>query len=297
MPNMNVACVFSIDDAYVMPFQVLFHSLEVTCSIPADAQVFILHSESLCAESISILQSFFALYKRHVIFLDPSSYMPLVLPIKDGDHVSQATFYRLFIADIIPKTFDRAVYFDSDMIALKSVASLFVSEIHGFVGAVDHCDPKEGLRLWGECGGPYFQAGVLVIPLNAWREKNISNLFLHVMATEQSRIQWWDQDVLNIALRDSWHALPVWFNICEASARTLEISVSDPNISLIHLSGARKPWKEFNPPSPFTATWDNGFAAAFGTFFDRKMFLPRRRTRFKNMVLSSLPDWIMRRSS
>ena len=285
---MTVACIFSIDDSYVMPFQVFYHSLEDTRSIPVDVQIFILHSETLSNESISKLHLFFQNYRRSAIFLDASSLIPAQLPIKDGDHVSKATFYRLFIADIVPPEYDKAVYFDSEMIALKCVASLFTEEVHGLVGAVDHFDPKQGLRLWGECGGSYFQAGVLVIPLNAWRDNHLSRQFLRTMATEQERIQWWDQDVLNLTLKDLWQPLSAWYNVCESSVRVLEIEQSDPNIAIVHFSGGRKPWSEYNPPSPFTPMWDTGFAAAFGRIFDRSVFLPRRRTRLKNHVLSFL---------
>jgi lipopolysaccharide biosynthesis glycosyltransferase len=99
---MNSACVFCIDDAYVMPFQVFFHSLEATASIPASAPLFILHTAALSKESIVSLQMFLGRYGRSASFQDATALIPEDLPIRPGDHVSPATFYRLFIAEICP---------------------------------------------------------------------------------------------------------------------------------------------------------------------------------------------------
>jgi lipopolysaccharide biosynthesis glycosyltransferase len=272
---MKVACVFSVDDAYVMPFQVFYHSLEATDSIPRPIHLFILHTEALSSDSIKELQAFLSRYGRSAVFLDASPLIPANLPIRPGDHVSPATFYRLFIAEILPPDIDQAVYLDADMLALRSIAPLFNEPVQDLVAAVDHCSPVNEIRLWGERGGTYFQAGVLVIPSQVWREQNILQRFLDVIANEQVRIQWWDQDVLNIALRNSWQRLPIWCNVCEAVHRALPLPLIEAQAALIHYSGSRKPWNAYNP-SPFTAQWDLGHEAAFRQPFNREALRPPR---------------------
>ncbi|MDI9406540.1 MAG: glycosyltransferase family 8 protein [Chitinophagaceae bacterium] len=287
---MNSACVFCIDDAYVMPFQVFFHSLEDTCSIPTSASLFILHTAELSSVSIAMLQSYLSGYGRSASFLDATALIPADLPIRPGDHVSPATFYRLFIAEILPSNIDQAVYLDADMLALRSIAPLFNEPVQDLVAAVDHCSPADGFRLWGEHGGTYFQAGVLVIPLQTWREQNILQKFLDVMANEQDRIQWWDQDVLNIALRDRWQRLPIWCNVCEAVHRALPMPLIEAQAALIHYSGSSKPWNAYKP-SPFTAQWDLGYEAAFRQPFNREALRPPRPplpTRLKAAVRSRI---------
>lgn len=291
---MNVACVFSIDDAYVMPFQVFFHSLENTESIPETTTIYILHTSTLSHASIHYLKDFLKTYGRMVIFLDASHLIPSNLPINETDHVSPATFYRLFIADILPAEIDQAVYFDADMLALSSVAYLFNEPVNSLVAAADHCSPADGIRLWGKCGGTYFQAGVLVIPLHTWRKQQLISQFLAVMTNERSRIQWWDQDVLNLALRDRWQRLPVWCNICGYVTRTIPMHEIEENAELIHYTSFRKPWNTFNF-SPFTAHWDKAFFAAFGKNFDRRALLPSRQKRFKSAVRSRFAGLILGR--
>lgn len=288
------ACVFCIDDSYVMPFQVLFHSMEATGSIPASTSLFILHTSELSSASIAMLHSFLSSYGRSVSFLDATSLIPSDLPIRAGDHVSPATFYRLFIAELLPPDIDQAVYLDADMLALRSIAPLFNEPVQGLVAAVDHCSPVNEIRLWGERGGTYFQAGVLVIPLKMWREHSVLKRFLDVMANEQDRIQWWDQDVLNIALRDNWQRLPIWCNVCEAVHRTMPLSLIEPHAALIHYSGSSKPWNSY-APSPFTTHWDQAYEAVFQHSFDREALLPPPpplRSRFKTAVRSRIAGLI-----
>jgi lipopolysaccharide biosynthesis glycosyltransferase len=266
-----------------MPFQVLFHSLEATGSIPASTSLFILHTAELSSFSIATLQSYLSGYGRSASFLDATDLIPADLPIRPGDHVSPATFYRLFIAEILPPDIDQAVYLDADTLALRSIAPLFNEPVQDLVAAVDHCCPVNEIRLWGERGGTYFQAGVLVIPLQTWRDQNILQRFLDVMANEQDRIQWWDQDVLNIALRDSWQRLPIWCNVCEAVHRALPLPLIEAQAALIHYSGSSKPWNAYKP-SPLTTHWDQGYEAAFLQRFNREAMLPPRpplRSRMK----------------
>jgi lipopolysaccharide biosynthesis glycosyltransferase len=291
---MSSACVFSIDDAYVMPFQVFFHSLEDTGSIPDGTSIFILHTSELCPESIDSLQLFLCSYGRKASFVDATALIPPDLPIRPGDHVSPATFYRLFIAEILPSDIQQAVYLDADMLALRSIAPLFHEPVSELVAASDHCSPISEIGLWGELGGSYFQAGLLVIPLHAWREQRILDRFLNVIANEQHRIQWWDQDVLNIALRDCWQRIPIWYNACEAVHLALPLSLIEPHACLIHYSGSRKPWNTYDP-SPFTAHWDQAYEAVFKHPFNREALLPpqpRLRTRLKTAVLSRIAGLI-----
>jgi lipopolysaccharide biosynthesis glycosyltransferase len=298
---MNSACVFCIDDAYLMPFQVFFHSLDATGSIPANTSLFILHTATLSSESIDLLHAFLGTYGRSASFVDATSLIPEELPICPGDHVSPATFYRLFIAEILPAEIEQAIYLDADMLALRSIANIFDEPVKELVAAADHCRPADEIRLWGERGGTYFQAGVLVIPLQTWRELGILDRFLHVMANEQERIQWWDQDVLNIALQDRWQRLPIWCNVCEAVHRNLDQRLIEENGAVIHFSGSAKPWNCLNS-SPFTEHWDQVYFDLFGEPFNRTQFLPpqppptSRRDRMKVALRSRLSGLIHGRS-
>lgn len=100
--------VFSIDDAYVMPFKVLWHTLIKTDSIPSKTPIFILHADTLSTESIDDLKLFSERYGRSVSFLNAERFVPNDLPL--SHHISKATYYRLYISSILPSNLFSARY-------------------------------------------------------------------------------------------------------------------------------------------------------------------------------------------
>jgi lipopolysaccharide biosynthesis glycosyltransferase len=169
------------------------------------------------------------------------------------------------------------------MLALRSIAQLFDAPVQGILGAVDHCTPGNALRLWGSLGGSYFQAGVLVIPVHEWRNRRLSDEFVEVMATQQSNIKWWDQDVLNITLRDRWERLPIWFNITVPVLHVVSFEEISNSAILIHFNGSSKPWNTFNS-SPFAEHWIREYGKVFGHPFDRSSLASPRFQRLKAVV-------------
>jgi len=270
---MKCACVFSLDDGYVTPFKVFFQSLIATESIPGATPIFILHAADLSASSIDDLISYLAIYGRSAHFLDASSLVPSNLPIPVGTNYTPATYYRLFIADILPEDITHVVYLDADIVAIRSIQELFRFRYETPIAAVDHLSPYQAVRLWGECAGPYFQAGVILISLEEWRKRNFSSLFLSIISKQPERLGCVDQDVLNIAFKDNWTPLPIGFNVEEGAVNSLPSAWLADHIRLAHFSGLRKPWNTFNP-SPYTSYWDQAYKGAFGAAFDRKELMP-----------------------
>ena len=261
------ALVFSIDDQYLMPFQVLFHSLHKTESLLDNPPIFVLHEKNLSAESIATLREFLRKYGQEVIFVDTTNHVPDDLPLSEKDHVSKATFYRLFVAEILPPQITSALYVDSDTLVVRSIRELLHVELTCPVAAVDHLSPYDQLRLCGWSGGGYFQAGVILIDLNYWRENRCTELFVDIMKTQRHRIQWWDQDVLNIAFADNWQRLDVWFNVGHSAVACVPNEVLDDNARLLHYDGSHKPWIQ-SVQRPFKDRWLDAYRDSFGKEFE-----------------------------
>ena len=234
--------VFSIDDAYVLPLKVLWRSLHTTESVPANTPIFILHESALSEESIADLADFIGKSGFDCSFIDTSHLLPTDLPISESDHVSRATFYRLYIANLLPESVSSVVYLDPDAVVMRSVAELFELELEYPIAAVDALTPLDALRVWGDCGGSYFSAGVLLIDVCKWRDENFEMLFNDILANERARIQWWDQCVLNIAFEDNWQRLPVWFNVSRDVRKQVRAEIVDAKCKFLHFDGGYKPW-------------------------------------------------------
>jgi lipopolysaccharide biosynthesis glycosyltransferase len=275
------ALVFSIDDAYVMPFKVLWHSLMQTASVPEKTPVYILHTETLSEHSIYDLGSFLGKYKYSASFMDAQCSVPDELPL--SHHVSKATYYRLYLGSILPTEVTSAVYLDSDAVVLRSIRQLFELLLTSPLAAVDHMAPAEAFRLWGDLSGQYFQAGVLVIDLAKWREENYEARFAQILANKRDRILWWDQDVLNITFENDWQRLPVWYNVCRQLRYVLGTIATPDRTRFLHLDGGAKPWIVSQKHWTGDA-WYRAYEATFSSRFERNKI----ETPLKNKIFSKI---------
>lgn len=261
------ALVFSIDDAYVMPFKVLWHSLVKTESIPEEVPVFILHAETLSVNSIQNLTEFLEKYGRAVTFKDARPFVPDDVPL--SHHISKATYYRLFISSILPEYVTTAVYLDSDAVVLRSIRELFELKLTEPIAAADHMAPSIAFRLWGGLVGEYFQAGVILVDIQKWRANKLEDEFKKILIEQRERIQWWDQDVLNIAFQNNWQRLPIWFNLSGRARAEIPSEMVDKYGCFFHLDGGNKPWKYYS--GGWLATqWYALYFETFGERFDLK---------------------------
>lgn len=270
------ACVFSLDDNYVIPFKVFWHSLMKTKSIPQESPVYILHSQTLSLGSIRKLKVFCHRYNRNVQFLNAVSWVPHDVPL--SSRMTIATYFRLFLAEILPSDIQSAVYLDADMLAVRSVRGLFEAEFRCPIFASDHFSPHDSYRLWGATGGGYFQAGVIGVNLAIWRENKVSERFYEILKEQSERIRWWDQDILNIAFDKQWERLPVWYNLSRIAREVVPESEYHSQVKLLHFDGGIKPWQKL-VETWSGEQWYDAYAEALDHRFDKskikKSFLQR----------------------
>ena len=102
------------------------------------------------------------------------------------DYYTATTYYRIFIADLFPE-YDKVIYIDSDTILLTDIAELY--QYHpgkNYVGAVrDQLVVQEDIygdyveKVLGISRGAYFNAGVVLINCEQFREKNMLKQLLN----------------------------------------------------------------------------------------------------------------------
>ncbi len=186
------------------------------------------------------------------IDIDPDSVKSLQAP-----SLSSATFFRMMLPDLLPDL-DRVIYLDSDIVARSPLTELWRCELgEAVVGAVrDAVSPwaaGQFMTHWGDLGlapeTPYFNAGVLVIPLESWRKQEVAAAMLDILRTVDC-VQA-DQDALNAVAQGRWHELPRRWNVQSMDWRgqtvgwalmrdEVEAALADPGI--IHYTTPGKPW-------------------------------------------------------
>lgn len=116
----------------------------------------------------------------------------------------KATWYRVFLPELLPSV-DKILYLDSDLIVVDSLRALFDTDLSdNWVGAVTNVFQHNHVHRPGELGlaGPhvYFNAGVLLMNLDEMRRDGSTAALLDYGRRNAPRLEWRDQDALNVVL-------------------------------------------------------------------------------------------------
>lgn len=173
--------------------------------------------------------------------------------------LSVETFSRCFLPKLLGKEVERVLYLDCDLLVRHSLQSLWEMPLEGVaVGAVEEVMPKDlHESMFGRLGyAPqegYFNAGVLLMNLQYWREHEVLQQCIDTFHRERARIVYDDQDVLNLVLRGKVRYVAPRYNCTLSYYKTecypqlrngwkdLLSEIEDPTI--IHFIGTHKPWR------------------------------------------------------
>lgn len=126
------------------------------------------------------------------------------------------TLQRLFLCNYLPSDLNKILYLDCDIIARKSVRSLYDLDLKNdeFCAAVPDCVSDMCRRNIGISNtSTYFNAGVLLINLDLWRREKVSNKFLEIINKKEGKLQYLDQDVMNIAFENKIKVVDAKYNV------------------------------------------------------------------------------------
>ena len=180
-----------------------------------------------------------------VEFVDVTSYIKEMgdrLPVRD--YYSNATYYRLFIAEMFPEL-DKAIYIDSDTIVKGDISELYNVELgNNLVGACheqamvqndvfgNYVNINLGLDRYN-----YFNAGVLVINCKLFRDECVLDQFSDIISLYECKVTQ-DEDYLNIICRNRIK----WINDSWNTEIYGEMKCKEEEVNLIHYIMWHKPW-------------------------------------------------------
>ena len=199
-------------------------------------QIYIVHS-NLSPTLRQTLEDFILKrYQLRLNFLAFNQKKVQTFPRKAEDHVSLATYYRLFLPALLPISVNKVLFLDADMIIKEDIMELWTTSIDGYsLAAIEDPDSNpEKTNLSIPLSAQYFNAGVLLINLRYWRQKAITQQLINYIKKHHSRLTYHDQDALNAILWDQYKVLSPEWNMIQ------QTTTSSPKI--IHYLGTRKPW-------------------------------------------------------
>ena len=190
----------------------------------------------------------------HIITIDNAALKEC--PIRTGDHVTIATYYRLLSPKLLDNI-DKILYLDGDIIINGKIRPLWETDIreHALAAVVDvfYYQEESHLRLNIPFEYDYFNAGVLLMNLKYWRDHQVMNRCMRLIETQADKLIYHDQDTINAILYKEIKKLPLTYNfqfgfIYRDFHNKLgkevqeEIKSNLMNPVIIHYSGSHKPW-------------------------------------------------------
>lgn len=226
---------------------------------------FYLFTEGLSTENVNLLTKQVENYNGtlHVCKIEHEQVKDFPMPSYMSSHISIATYYRLFAARILPKSIEKVIYLDCDIVVRDSLQVLWNTDLdHYALAAVyqsheqsegDEYGPRAYTRLAIPAEDGYFNAGVLLMNLKYWRENNVTERLFKFIKEHYNLIHAHDQDTLNAVLHKETQALnPTWnYRECfmngENYTYPTKVNYSEqPKYPIvIHFVSKPKPWELF----------------------------------------------------
>ncbi len=229
-----IVVVTAADDRYAMPLAAMGRSL--FANLPAGRRLHLyVIADALGEENRRRVLTSWDLSSADVSWLraDPGRLRHL----KISGHIGVATYFRILVGSLLPKTVERVIYLDADVIVEQDLGPLWDLDLAGHpIGAapdwiVQKVSSANGLATWRELGlaasQTYFNAGVLLVDLARWRLEETEARVLAYLEKNRARVRWWDQDGLNAVLGADFLELDPRWNL-NIQSRTFPAPESIP---------------------------------------------------------------------
>lgn len=243
----KIAIACSVNEQYALPLLVMLTSLVGRLRPDVEATVYLMHQqlrrETLDAvgavvdvREVRLSGACLAQLPRDRTF-PPEAAAPLLLPT------------------VLPSDLERVVFLDADMLVLDDIAPLWTMPLEGRAlaavvdPAIPACRSSRGVKGWRERGipaaAPYFNAGVLLVDLRAWRRRNVAERAIEYIRAVGDRVDYLHQEALNATVWDDWLPIAPRWNVSATAGRwfdpTAEAAVAAP--AIVHFAGRMKPWR------------------------------------------------------
>ena len=265
--SINILC--ATDDNYAPYCGVMLTSL-LENNKQYNIDIYILASDisSINRRRFEILED---CYDCSIVFLTPDKELLKNCPIKDGDHVSMATYYRIICDSLLPASVEKILYLDCDIIVNTDILELYHMDMGGSVVAacIDSYNTVHRQRLGLE--DRYFCAGVMLFDLYKFREGDFGQKCLDAINENPDKFLYHDQDAFNLVLNKhvafispKWNMMSAFLRRDKADmhmsetfkAEIEQTLLTESDKLIVHYEYLPKPWQKWvMMPHPFTKLW------------------------------------------
>ena len=256
--------LLTFDDNYTQ------HAGVTICSLLANnpgAHTFHVISDGISEHNQALLRDVCADSGSTITYYAVDADTAASFPVGEGTinpDLTIATYFRLFMADLLPASLEKVLYIDCDIVVDGSLEELWNTtfEEGKCIAALEEL-PALGNDGCRRMGYPpqfaYFNAGVLLVHLGRLRTFYSVALAADFIRTHHANIRYHDQDVMNALLYDKKQFFPLRYNVMDTCLMTRAVlperyrdqrqDVRHP--AVIHYTGEVKPWHK-ESRNPFT---------------------------------------------
>ena len=260
--------IFGVDNAFALPLAATLDSL-LTGLSPQERPHFYILSQDITRSNRARLERVVAGRARlHWPALAQLPIDPDLLATSES--ISLASYYRVFLLEMLPSSCVRVIYLDADVIVRGDLRALWEHDMQGHTlmavrdeGVFTFNSPR-CIRAYAMFGiapdAPYFNAGVLLIDVVRWRQERMTERFLTHSKDYGKYSLLHDQDSLNVLFQGRWGQLDARWNVQALVADSLvtmpmsadqeryvkalrqRLDGLEADAFIMHYNYRRKPW-------------------------------------------------------
>jgi len=190
----------------------------------------------------------------------------LEFPRISGTHISEATYYRLYLDLYLPNNINNLLYIDADVLCInfadEAIKNIFLDMKKykfSLAAKTDEIRGNPSTKIsWDEIQMKninYFNAGVLFINYQVWINNKIFQQLRQRQLEIKDYLYYWDQDILNSFFDGAYLEIENKFNYrVGLDSGKQKYATTKNNSVFIHYQGSWKPWSVrgcFNENSRF----------------------------------------------
>ena len=239
--------IYAADENYNKQLAVSINSL--LSKLSANANIHIIHKD------VESFNNYLDLFDNHKNLHNLNFYQfkksNHIFPNIENSHISEATYYRLFIDKYIDKSIKNYLYLDSDIVCLndpyqeiKKIFKLLEDNDQPLAARTELLKDQniQKFHSLGLNGSKYFNAGVIFVNHKNWLNNDVYGDLLNSIEKIKEKLEFWDQDVLNFFFDGNY------IEINDNLNYNLDLSSEEKNLEeiekafFIHYQGSNKPW-------------------------------------------------------
>ena len=245
----------------------IVHTAAMICSLVehtnSKIDIYIMYSEPI-VENIKSLEKTFNNLLIKLVRVDQSKFKNYKL----SNRINEVSYYRLLLGNIIPEEINKVIYLDSDLIVFDDIKKLWDIDLYNkIVGAVPdvgqhtrYVSSNRAIALYKELNIPehslYFNAGVLIINLERWRNEKIADVINDYLQKNKEYVNFHDQDGLNAILWNKWYRIDYSWNVITDFFEDCGFCIEEIGLNkyrkitncpkIVHFTSRHKPWHDKN---------------------------------------------------